>query len=74
MMTVKTTTAASNGLHFGENSPLGPPSPPLAKSEASTKKQVSRLTFSVDSLLSTVSATSKQIDKIEVRQFEKFQI
>ena len=65
MMTVKTSTA-SNGLDLSRVSEAAsPPSPPiLGVSSSSPKseqsKKISRLTFSVDSLLNTVAKSTVQ--------------
>ena len=62
-MTVKTSTA-SNGLDLSRAE--SPPSPP-GKSEP---KKISRLTFSVDSLLNTVAKSAVTASKIEAEAEE----
>ena len=79
-MTVKTSTAGASALQIKNGNfagPLNPPSPSTTenlKIESNNSKKVgSRLTFSVDSLLSKVKEATKQIDddKIEVRPILK---
>ena len=55
-MTVKTSTA-SNGLDLSSRVSEPPPSPPSIGSKSEPKK-ISRLTFSVDSLLNTVAKSA----------------